>query len=156
MKLKALTMAALGVALATSTTALAAHNYGMAGCGVGSLVFKDQPGKIQILAATTNEAFVQTFSISSGTSNCLEDEGGNDVASYIDANKPALENDISRGSGETVTGLLVMLDCGRQQERAALVLKSNYQSLFPAKATGQQIESNIRKALGSDSAICGA
>ncbi len=31
-----------------------ANHFGMAGCGLGSLVFGDQTGKIQIVAATIN------------------------------------------------------------------------------------------------------
>jgi len=34
-----------------------AASYGSAGCGLGSVIFKDQPGIMQILAATTNGTF---------------------------------------------------------------------------------------------------
>ena len=47
--------------------------YGTAGCGLGSMIFGDQKGAIQILAATTNSIFgTQTFGITTGTSNCGE------------------------------------------------------------------------------------
>ena len=47
-----------------------AEDYGSAGCGLGSLVFKQNDGT-QILAATTNGTFgSQTFGITFGTSNC--------------------------------------------------------------------------------------
>src|SRR5690348_11977029 len=47
--------------------------YGMAGCGLGSLVFGPNDAPVaQVLAATTNGTFAsQTFGISSGTSNCF-------------------------------------------------------------------------------------
>ena len=42
--------------------------YGTAGCGLGSMAFGDQPGGIQILAATTNGILGnQTFGITFGT-----------------------------------------------------------------------------------------
>jgi len=45
------------------------QGYGMAGCGIGSIVFADKPGMIQIIAATLNgTAGSQTFGITSGTS----------------------------------------------------------------------------------------
>src|SRR3954464_7446787 len=51
--------------------------YGTAGCGLGSLVFGDQKGAIQILAATTNTTFgTQTFGITTGTSNCVDTAAG--------------------------------------------------------------------------------
>ena len=60
-------------AQADATTASGAHkSYGTAGCGLGSLVFGDQPGIIQIVAATLNGIGGQTFAITSGTSNCGE------------------------------------------------------------------------------------
>ena len=48
-----------------------ARQYGMAGCGLGSLAF--EPGEGQISAATTNGTFYnQFFGISSGTLNCVD------------------------------------------------------------------------------------
>lgn len=44
--------------------------YNMAGCGLGSLIIKDD-GMVQIFASTTNGTGVQTFGITSGTSNCV-------------------------------------------------------------------------------------
>src|SRR6266511_1273208 len=45
--------------------------YGAAGCGLGAMAFKDQPGGIQIIAATLNDICAnQTFGITFGTSNC--------------------------------------------------------------------------------------
>ena len=42
----------------------------MAGCGLGALVFKENTMGMQILASTTNYIGMQTFAITSGTSNC--------------------------------------------------------------------------------------
>src|SRR5437870_11441910 len=81
----------------------AAHGkatYGLAGCGLGSMVFGDQKGAIQILAATTNWIFgTQTFGITSGTSNCVESSSGTAGArTFIEGNREALAKDASRGS----------------------------------------------------------
>src|SRR6266545_2071443 len=46
-------------------------SYGLAGCGLGSMLIGSKPGIVQIFAATTNGSFgTQTFGITSGTSNC--------------------------------------------------------------------------------------
>ena len=56
--------------LCFATGAMAADKYGTAGCGLGSLVFGNQKGIVQIFAATTNGLFgSQTFGITTGTSN---------------------------------------------------------------------------------------
>src|SRR3954465_15788664 len=82
-----------------------ADNYGMAGCGLGAMAFKDQPGKIQILSATVNNLVSpQTFAITSGTSNCVEDTR-TASAMFITINEQALRKDISRGGGESVASL---------------------------------------------------
>ncbi len=63
-----------GLALgALGALALSAHAapYGEAGCGLGSMIFGDSPGFVQVLAATTNGCSgSQTFGITTGTSNC--------------------------------------------------------------------------------------
>lgn len=68
------------------------REYGMAGCGLGSLVMGKDGG--QILAATTNGTFYsQLFGITSETLNCVDDNisqvaHNSDV--YIQFNKFAL------------------------------------------------------------------
>ena len=47
----------------------ASASVGSAGCGLGSLVFTDNEWWMQVLAATVNSTGVQTFGITSGTSN---------------------------------------------------------------------------------------
>lgn len=107
----------------------AAH-YGMAGCGLGAMVWKDEPGKIQILAATVNNIVSpQTSAISSGTSGCFEDSGAMAQLNYIETNKEALKIEAARGNGETLQGLSTLMGC---QDAGAFnsEVKANYQSIF--------------------------
>src|SRR3954465_9950051 len=88
----------------------AAHGkatFGLAGCGLGSMIFGDQKGPVQILAATTNGPFgSQTFGITSGTSNCVDDSStARGARNFIEGNREALAKDAARGSGETITTL---------------------------------------------------
>src|SRR5262245_3666530 len=65
----------VAIAIVTLTVSTAqAQNYGMAGCGLGSLLFgKDNTKLMQVLAGIINATGgSQTFGISSGTSNCVE------------------------------------------------------------------------------------
>ena len=58
------------VVLGAFSAAAFAADYGSAGCGLGSLVFKKND-MTQVLAATTNGTFwSQTFGITFGTSGC--------------------------------------------------------------------------------------
>lgn len=104
------------------------QGYGTAGCGLGSVVFGDKPGMIQVFAATTNSYGGQTFAISSGTSNCGE-SGAEAAAQFIKVNQLALEKDVVRGSGESVASLGQILSC--KNGDFAVEMKRNYSQQFP-------------------------
>ena len=121
--------------------------WGMAGCGVGSMIFEDKPGKIQILASTTNYYFVQSSSITSGTSNCEEMSGREEASLFITINEVALQKDISRGNGETLAGLAKILKCSNTDELGSS-LQKNYESIFPRSGkanAARSIEDTIQQ-----------
>ncbi len=105
------------------------QGYGMAGCGLGSIVFGDKPGMIQIVAATVNGTGVQTFAITSGTSNCGESGRMAQVEQFIDVNKMALEKDMARGQGETLASLSHLMGC--QNTTFNTEMAQNYSRAFP-------------------------
>ena len=137
--------------VATLATAQAAK-YGMAGCGVGSLIFEDRPGKVQILAGTTNDYFVQSSSISSGTSNCVEMNSRAEASLYITVNQEALAKDISRGAGETLTGLAQVLRCSNADELGN-ILQRNYSKLFPSPKGSMNLSDSIEQTVKSNSSL---
>lgn len=100
------------------------QSYGMAGCGLGSIVFGDKPGMIQVVAATLNGTGVQTFGISTGTSNCSEGGIMARANQFIEVNKVALENDLARGTGESIASLGQVLGC--QNTDFATQFRTNY------------------------------
>lgn len=100
------------------------QGYGTAGCGLGSVVFGQKPGIIQVIAATTNAVGYQTLAISSGTSNCGEAQTQARADQFIDVNKVALENDLARGAGESMTSLAQVMGC--KNSNFSLEMKSRY------------------------------
>ena len=119
--------------------------YGTAGCGLGSMVFGDTPGMVQIFAATLNNTGVQTFGITSGTSNCGEGILSAQVTEFIETNRLALEKDIARGDGETLASLNNVLGC--QNPDFKQNIRSNYRKSFPeGGASSAQIEAAAYKA----------
>ena len=104
--------------------------YGMAGCGLGSVVVGKKGS--QVFAATTNHtAASQLFGITFNTLNCL-DGTENQVAGqtdfYIKANQAAVQGDIARGSGETLAALSKVLRCNSSE--FAPVLQKNYGEIY--------------------------
>jgi predicted porin len=121
------------------------QGYGMAGCGLGSIVFGQQPGMVQVFAATTNSWGGQTFAISSGTSNCGESGKNQATYEFIKVNKATLEKEVVRGQGETLASLGQMLEC--KNENFSQSVKANYSREFPSGgATEGQLEAIALKA----------
>jgi hypothetical protein len=144
MKLISKTLAVMLLFVGSSSFA---YHYGMAGCGLGTLVFKDQPGKIQIVAATLNELIVpQTSAITTGSSNCYEASSSEAANQYIESNKDALLKDISQGQGETLAGLLTIYGCSDVNEVGA-TLQSNYQNINIERVNNIELGNNIKSVI---------
>ncbi|MES2767612.1 MAG: DUF3015 family protein [Bdellovibrionota bacterium] len=121
-----------------------AAGYGVAGCGLGSIVFKDEKGPVQIIAATLNGTGVQTFGITTGTSNC--NDGANLIKAYIETNHEAIKTAAARGQGEALVGLAKVYNC-QNTEALSSALRTNYNNVFNSSSATQTqsgIESVIR------------
>jgi hypothetical protein len=149
-------------ALLCSTTALADTKsalkgggaYGTAGCGLGSLAFGSQPGAIQIVAATLNGTGMQTFGITTGTSNCGSGAmASNGTRNFVEANREVLAKDMSRGQGETIGALTWMAGCSNSQAVGA-ALQSRYSTIIPnEQASSQEIADRLLETLKSDKSL---
>jgi hypothetical protein len=129
---------------------ISGQGYGTAGCGLGSILFGESEGLVQIFAYTTNGLYShQTFAISSGTSNC-DATSGDSVASsvmFIETNKYALANDIARGEGETLHTLLYLMKCDLQND-SQVQLQKNYSQIFSnLNSNPENIRNEIHKIL---------
>lgn len=131
--------------------------YGAAGCGLGSMAFGNQPGALQILAATTNGIFGnQTFGITFGTSNCGPSLFAQGTRNFVEANREALAKDIARGGGEAIGALTVINRCADSHAVGA-ALQARFGVIYPtAQATDEQVTDAILKTLHADAALgCG-
>lgn len=150
-------MMALSAVLLGAAAASAAP-YGTAGCGLGSMVFGNQKGIVQIFAATTNGLFgSQTFGITTGTSNCADTGGGvASTKSFIETNREALAKDIARGQGETVKNLATLAGC-TDASAVGATLQKNFGAIFPNASVGSdQVSDSIISTLKDDKALaCG-
>lgn len=111
--------------------------YGMAGCGLGSLVFQSNTKSSQISAATTNGTyFNQGFGITSGTSNCLPYDQAvalENQQNFITVNLDLLSKEIARGSGESLSGLAATFECKESaMQDLSLHLQKSYEKIFEA------------------------
>ncbi|HVC08532.1 MAG TPA: DUF3015 domain-containing protein [Elusimicrobiota bacterium] len=117
-----------------------------AGCGVGSLIFKNNEMGAQILAATTNGTFGnQTFGITTGTLGCtaagnLSQSTRADVEraqkNFVAANYRDLSREMAQGQGEYLNSLADLLGCSPSAAPSfGKMTQKNYGQIFPSKNT---------------------
>ena len=121
------------------------RQYGLAGCGLGSVVMGKHGG--QVSAATTNGTLGnQTFAITAGTLNCLDPKTA-EVASRMDqfiiVNHSQLQGDIARGNGESITAISSIMGCSQSASEIGQSLKANYSTLFSAEKYTNEITDGI-------------
>jgi hypothetical protein len=110
--------------------------YGSAGCGLGSLVFGNEPGAVQVFAATTNGTFgSQTFGITTGTSNCgkglVNTSENNNLAQFVENNMDNLAKEIARGNGESLNTLAELTGVSESEKPAVFTkLQANFSTIF--------------------------
>ncbi len=128
--------------------------YGMAGCGLGSMLFDENSTFNQILAATTNGTFgTQTFGITSGTSNCTA--GGlakieKETEMFVEVNYDVLQKEISQGKGETLNSFASLMGC--ETSSFSKGLQSNYAKISAANNSSEFL-SNVKTTIQSDASL---
>lgn len=120
------------------------REYGLAGCGFGSIVMGRQGG--QVSAATTNATSAsQLFGITTGTANCV-DSASAQVADrmdvFINVNLSQVQGDIARGQGETVAVIGSFMGC-TTPAKVGSALKANYSAIFNGDVKANEITDSI-------------
>lgn len=114
--------------------------YGMAGCGLGSVLFGETESRGgQVLAATTNGIYGNgTFAMSSGTSNCVPDNSAStaqmkkNMEMFVAANRESLANDIAKSNGETIVAISNIMGC-KDSAYLGAKLQARYETIFASK-----------------------
>jgi hypothetical protein len=108
------------------------RRYGMAGCGLGSILLPNGPHFIT--SFINGFAWNQVFMISSGTSNCQSENSRQvmlEQEHFIANNYRDVARDAAQGQGDTLAGLAKTLGCeDSQQQRFASLAQQNYSSIF--------------------------
>ncbi len=126
------------------------------GCGIGTLIFEGKDGLVsQVFAATTNASFGnQTFGITSGTLECQKAPtlmSYERLNRFVGDNMDNLAMDISRGQGEYLATLAVLLDVP-VPERPALYsrLQENFARIYTSDDVTQiDVIRNIETVLSA-------
>ncbi|MFK2823568.1 DUF3015 family protein [Arcobacter sp. YIC-80] len=144
--MKKLLLSAIAVA-ALSSSAFSNQN---TGCGLGSVLIKDQSTTVmQVLAATTNgTSGNQTFGITSGTLNCEEPASfaSNDkLNQFVADNMDELALDISAGKGETLNTVAKLMNV-QDSSAFSAKLKANFSNIYASQnVTSSSVIDSIAK-----------
>ncbi len=143
-------------AVLSAVPAIASAVDNLGGCGWGQKLFNGQSGIApNVLAATTNGLFPNTFSMSFGTSGCAQDgaiRSNWKTAMFIDGNKPRLARDMSIGNGETLDALAHLIGV-RDADHAKFnrAAQENLSRIFPSEnAPTEQVLVALKQVLAED------
>jgi hypothetical protein len=145
----------VSVFAALFATSAMAGSYKSAGCGLGSMVIKED-GIIQVFAVTTNgTSGSQTFGITSGTSNCSGSGGyaKADAAQemYVSSNLDTLSQEMAQGSGEHLNALASLFGCEKNaNDNFSAALRKNYRSIVGQEAKTDRVIEGVKAAVSSD------
>ena len=145
---KVIAVMVLGLSYANAAT------YGDSGCGLGSMIFHDQKGFVQIFSATTNgSSGNQTFGISSGTSNC---GGSSSSVGFIQNNREAVATEMARGEGATLATLSKVYGC-KDEAAFKAGMQKNFSNVFPSENTSaEQAAQGIQSVISTDADLAKA
>lgn len=113
------------------------------GCGLGSMIWKDNSIVSALFRATTNHSFSsQLFGITTGTSGCSSHSiVKRDMypVYYAEANLPELRHEMALGSGEYLTTFSEVLGCDdKAQGEFVKWAQNSYGDLFTSSANSAQ------------------
>lgn len=136
--------------------------YGMAGCGIVTLVFRGPKNNtlgMLIRAPTKNNSVTpQTSAITSGTSNCTDTPAASEEAfriereTYVSMNLGDLSKEVSKGDGNHLRGLAQMIGCGsdEQVKTFATVAQSSHSEIFSDSVPANVAERFVSTAKSSE------
>lgn len=131
-----------------------AQPYGMAGCGVGSLLIDKNEKWPQVGSALINNivsyvGISQSFAITSGTSNCVQPTAAvaQEQEVFIHANLASLTKEAAQGDGEHISALAQVFGC--PHEEFAKFSQSHYKDIYSVNQPDAVLQS-YRKEVRAD------
>jgi hypothetical protein len=134
------------------------YNYGMAGCGVGSLLVEGperQNDKVfQMVAWLVNQYLGQTYSITSGTSNCTDTPKSvarMEQEVFISANINSMTKEAAQGDGQHLAAFAEVLGCGDAESVAqfAQLSQQRYEVIFANSQPSDVLNRYLAEVKGS-------
>ena len=131
--------------------------WGMGGCSIWNYAIKDKEKGPQIGVWVLEHLVfgVQTFAISSGTSNCVA--GGSEMAQneqevFVTVNLAELQKEAAQGKGQHLSTLAEIFGCD-DKDGFAQMSQSRYESIFTNENPSNVIQS-YKSEIKANKALC--
>jgi hypothetical protein len=145
------------VLLFINSYSIYARDYGMAGCGFGSLLIKENKMLPQLGATLLNNfSGNQTSGITSGTSNCAADGIVNkekEQEVFVHMNYNSLEREIASGKGEKLDTLATLFGCSKNKDQFVDMTRKNYSKFFSQNEDPSQLYLAIKTEIQKDKTL---
>lgn len=139
-----------------SPSSHSAGGHGMSGCGLGSMVIEDKSKWAQVGSAFLNGTGVQTFGITTGTSNCTEDgvaTAAREKDAFVEANIADIRRDVALGNGAYLSSLASLYGCkGESALNFGKALFKNRDKVL--NSANEEANSVIDQVVVSENASC--
>jgi hypothetical protein len=125
--------------------------YGMAGCGLGSLFVEKNHVLPQIGAWFLNGTGIQTFGITTGSSNCLDKERNDakiEQEVFVQTNFAKLSIEAAQGTGEHLDALAEVLGC--EGASLARLSQDRYGKIFTQDDPKAVLQNYVREIRASE------
>lgn len=129
------------------------------GCGLGTMIFKQNTKVFQLLAMTTNDTtFTQILGITTGTSGCRASSivmREREVQYFAEVNKDDLSREMAQGEGEKLTTLASLYGCtGEARTDFARMTQSSFARIVPnAETTAVEMVNNLNQEFISNATL---
>lgn len=122
------------------------------GCGLGSMIWKENTLVSATFRLTTNASFSnQFFGITTGTSGCSQHgivQSEMAPIYYAEANLEQLKLQMAQGQGEYLFAFAESLGCSGEKNQFGQLTQSHYQQIFPTGLeTPQQMLQNVKQVV---------
>ena len=156
---KLLMVGTLVLSLVSVSGSAFAAGFGDAGCGLGSIVFGNEQGAVQVLASTTNGTFgTQTFGITTGTSNC--NPGGlvkleKEREEFAEKNYSTLVKEMAMGEGESLDTLAGLYGCSQNSHADfGSLVQENFGNIVKSDSTtSQEMLSSLKSEMSGHTVL---
>lgn len=129
------------------------------GCGLGSMIFKENSLLSSSARVTTNQIFLtQYLGVTSGTSGCSRHDIVMNEQSHVhfaEVNLKSLSIDMAKGNGEYLASFGKTLGCDDASlSHLGEVTQKNFENIFTSRKTdANEMMMNLGKALRADSSL---